>query len=211
MSLKSHAVVCLSKSPPACDTCLFSVNAWAVEGKDYYRGLFTVAETLSLAFSTSDVPLIVREATTHSTHIHSLFLSFHPAVVAIARGHDSVRRIPILFPGSSVLIIIVSSSKIIRWPRAYLGDRRRDEMSLPSWLLGITAIPWTRKRSFAREIFRHDPIGENIITGPREPRGRERATTVQVRLAPLRFRSPVLSIYAMHDTILCFPKLHRQE
>lgn len=64
----------LSKSSSACDTCLFSVSAWAFEGKDY-RGLLTKA--LSLAFATLDVPLIVREG----THIHSLLLLFYPAAV----------------------------------------------------------------------------------------------------------------------------------
>lgn len=66
VSFKSNAVICLSKSSQSRDTCLFPVSAWAFDGKDYYRGLFTDAEALSLAFSTSDVPLIVREGTAHA-------------------------------------------------------------------------------------------------------------------------------------------------
>lgn len=114
ISLKLNAIIYLSKSPSACDICLFSVSAWASEGKDYYRGSLTDAEALSLAFPTSDVPLIVRKETA-CTSIHYFCYFIQQPRQRGAQVYDFVRRIPSPFLGLSSLLS-PSSSKIIRQP-----------------------------------------------------------------------------------------------
>jgi len=82
------------------------------EGKDHYRDLFTDAEALSLTFSTTDVPLIVREGTAR-TSIH--YFCYFIRQSRRTQTRLSIRRIPSPFPGSSSLLS-PSSSEITRRP-----------------------------------------------------------------------------------------------
>lgn len=84
--------------------------------------MFTDAEALSLAFSISDVPLIVRGGKQRA------YPFITSVITSSSRGLRGVRRIPTLLLSSSSLL---PPRPLLKSPVLTLGDRR-DEVGTPS-------------------------------------------------------------------------------